>query len=245
MRRLFFLFLLLFSVSFAEAAQSRWNGPSSGEISEEDGIPVLVKHLPDWENVLPNVVFATDIETLRAGIGDKPLFDIVEFSDGTEAAAARYAAGTLVLIEYTNPQAAAYADERFKARIANFPPDSGLVYRKIGNYAAFVFDASDQAAAGALLDQIKYEKTVQWLGEDPYLYKRFERYMVSTVKDIFFSTVLFIVVGLAMSIIGGIATGFVFYRLREKRRSALTAFSDAGGMTRLNLDDLSETIPQK
>ena len=36
------------------------------------------------------------------------------------------------------------------------------------------FDAADQAAANALLDQVKYEKTVQWLGKDPYLIQQAE-----------------------------------------------------------------------
>lgn len=245
MQRLNSLIFLVFLVSIAAAAQPRWNGPSGSEFSDEDGIPVLVKHLPDWERVLPQVTFAGDIDTLRTGVGDRPVFDLVDFAGGTEAAAARYEAGTLVLIEYTTPQAVALADERFRGRIAKLPADSGIVYRKIGNYAAFVFDGTDQVAADALLGRVKYEKTVQWLGEDPFLVKRFERYMVSSVKDIFLATVLFIVAGLATAIFGGIGAGLLFYRARERRRSALTAFSDAGGMTRLNLDDLSEPLVPK
>lgn len=245
MRRLNSLIFLLFFVSLSAAAQARWNGPSGSEFSDEDGIPVLVKHLPDWENVLPQVTFAVDIDALRSGVGDRPVFDLVDFTGGNEAAAARYEAGTLVLIEYTTPQAVALADEQFKTRMAELPADSGIVYRKIGNYAALVFDVKDEAAANALLDRIKYQKTVQWLGEDPFLVKRFERYMVSTFKDIFFATVFFIIAGLATAILGGIAAGLLFYRARERRRSALTAFSDAGGMTRLNLDDLSEPLAPK
>lgn len=245
MRRLFSSILFLFFFSFAVHAQEQWTGASSQEVSEEDGVPVLVKHLPERESVIGGITFATDIETLRACVGDRPVFDLVEFTGGTEAASARYEAGTLVLIEYTNPQASTLADERFRARMAELPPNSGIVYRRIGNYGAFVFDVADEAAAGELLDRVKYEKTVQWLGEDPFLIKRFERYMVSSFKDIFFSTVLFILAGLATAILGGFAAGILFYRTRERRRATRTAFTDAGGMTRLNLDDLSEPLAPK
>jgi predicted permease len=64
--------------------------------------------------------------------------------------------------------------------------------------------------------------------------------MVSTSRDIMISTVLVIVFGLGGSVLAGIAAGFIFYRLRDQKRAHRTAYSDAGGLTRLNLDGLSE-----
>jgi hypothetical protein len=67
-----------------------------------------------------------------------------------------------------------------------------------------------------------------------------ERYFATTTRDIFIATVLWIVLGLTSSILLGIAAGFVFYRVRENKRASRSAYSDAGGLTRLNLDGLSE-----
>jgi hypothetical protein len=64
--------------------------------------------------------------------------------------------------------------------------------------------------------------------------------MVTTSRDIMISTVLVIVGGLAASVLAGIIVGFIFFRLRDQKRAHRTAFSDAGGLTRLNLDGLSE-----
>ena len=38
----------------------------------------------------------------------------------------------------------------------------------------------------------------------------------------------------------GLAAGIVFYQFRERERRRWSKFSDAGGLTRLNLDELSE-----
>jgi len=40
----------------------------------------------------------------------------------------------------------------------------------------------------------------------------------------------------------GIIAGFVYFNYSKKRRDTLTAFSDAGGMTRLNLDELTPDV---
>jgi hypothetical protein len=108
-----------------------------------------------------------------------------------------------------------------------------------------VFDTSDRAQAEKLLDQIKYEKSVQWLGEDPYLSKKLEKYLMNSSKDMLVSTVLVIAFGLGSAILAGIIGGIFFFRLREAKRAHMVTFSDAGGLTRLNLDGLSEPLAEK
>ena len=213
--------------------------PKSQEISEVDGQPVLIKHLPDYENFQAGAVFGTDRRELEKAVGGKPVLSSLEFPAGTEFVTAQYPQGRLLIIEYTNPQSSVEADGRILHHIAS-APEPGLVYRRIGNYNAFVFGSPDEAAANELLGQIKYQKTVQWLGEDPYILKRLERYMVTQSRDIMISTVLVIVGGLVVSILAGIAVGFLFFRFRDHKRATRTAYSDAGGLTRLNLDGLSE-----
>ena len=188
----------------------------SQEISESDGVPVLIKHLPDWENARSGATFTSNSRELKNALGSQPLLDLIEFSGGMEAVTAAYPAGKLLIVEYTTPQGSVEADIKFQQQIASSPQMPPVVYRRIGNYNTFVFDAQDETAANLLLDEVKYQKTVQWLGEDPYLLKKIEKYFINTTRDIFISTVLWIVGGIGLSIFLGIVTGFFFFRFRAK-----------------------------
>lgn len=232
--------LFLFGI-FAAAAQTQTTPQiNSQEVSDVDGVPVLIKHLPDWENVRGSTTFTNRSQDLKTALGERPVIDLIDFSGGTEAVTAAYPAGKVLIVEYTSPQSSIDADTKFQQHLASLPQTPPVVYRRIGNYNAFVFDAPDETVANTLLDEIKYQKTVQWLGEDPYLLKRLEKYFVNTTRDIFVSTVKWIVGGLGISIFAGIVAGFIFFRFREQKRATRTAYSDAGGLTRLNLDGLSE-----
>lgn len=214
----------------------------SQEVSEIDGLPVLVKHLPFWESVKGQSQFFHNADDLRLSLGREPALDVVEFMPGTEAVTAPYNAGRLLIIEYPTPQASIDADAKFAQRLAEIGPESRTSYRRIGNYSAFVFDVTDAAAANALLDEVRYEKTVQWLGEDPTLLQRAERAFILTTSNIFVSTVTVILLGMGASIVGGIIGGIFFYYFRDHKRAGMEAFSDAGGMTRLNLDHLTPEV---
>ena len=74
---------------------------------------------------------------------------------------------------------------------------------------------------------------------DPFAFKRAERAFIESTSSLFVSTTIAIVGGLGLSVLIGIIVGFVFYFLSMKKRGEMQAFSDAGGMTRLNLDGLS------
>lgn len=244
------IFLALVLAAFASgvsvSAQARPSEPiKTQEISEEDGVPVLIKHLPDWENVRNSAVLAHSIDELRPSLGERPVYDLIDFTGGTEAVTAPYPQGKLLIVEFASGAVSAEADTKIQERIAG----TSIYYRRIGNYNAFVFDAPDEAAANALLEQVKYEKIVQWLGDNPFMAQRAhqaERRFVTTTADIFLSTLLAIVTGLSASIIIGIFVGFIFFYRRDARRAATTAFSDAGGMTRLNLDGFtSDIIPDR
>ena len=215
----------------------------SQEISEKDGVPVVMEHLPEWETVRKRAAFAKNGSELKRALGDRPIFDLVDFTAGTEAASAEYDVGKLLIIEYTSPQASVDADQKFKAFIAD-SGDTTIAYRRIGNYNVLILDAPDTPAAEALIDQVKYEKQVQWLGNNPFHISA-ERAFVLTTADIFFSTVLVILMGIGFSIIGGIVAGYTFFSLREYKRASMPTFSDSGGMTRLNLDGFTPDIVPK
>jgi hypothetical protein len=232
--KVFSLVCVLFLLTSGIFAQVK-----SQEVSDEDGIPVLIKHLPDWENARNRATYTNKTDDLRKALGERAVFDLLDFAGGTEAVAAPYDAGKLLIVEYTNPQSSIEADTQFKQRLAE-NPQTPVVYRRIGNYNAFVFDPSSEEAANALLDQIQYQKTVQWLGEDPNAQQKAERFFAIRTADIFLSTTIWILSGLGIAILTGVGVGLVFFRMRDQQRSSMRAFSDAGGMTRLNLDELSE-----
>jgi hypothetical protein len=227
-------------LGYSAAAQEKVGSQPSQEVSEIDGLPVLLKHLPEGGG---SPVFIQDKNAIKSTFGERPILDLVEFAAGTEAVAADYPAGKLLIVEHTTPQAATFADGKFTQQLSENPGDPPVIYKRIGNYAVFVFDAGDPVAASALLDQVKYEKSVQWLGEDPFMMQKLERYFALTGRDVAISTVLWIALVFAITIAIGVLAGIWYFRYREKQRAAMTAFSDAGGLTRLNLDDLSEPLP--
>ena len=233
--------LLPFVFSVPLVGQENGREPyNSQEVSEADGIPVLIKHLPDWESVRASTRFARSQDDLRSVLGSHPMIDLVDFSGGTEAVTAEYEAGRLLIVEFASPQGSIDADEKFVAALAE-SGDGSTVYRRIGNYNVIVLGARDSNAATALLDQVKYEKDVHWLGDNPFIISA-ERAFVLTTSDVFLSTLKVILLGAGFAIVAGLIVGFAYFNLRDSRRARMTAFSDAGGMTRLNLDGYSADI---
>ncbi|MEO6050493.1 MAG: LapA family protein [Pyrinomonadaceae bacterium] len=216
----------------------------SQEVSDKDGIPVLIKHLPEWESVRNRTTFARSVGNLKPALGDRPLLDLIDFSAGTEAVTAQYDAGKLLIVEFGTPQGSIDADSLITRSLAE-SGDTTTTYRRIGNYNVLVFDAPDLTAAANLLDQVKYEKNIQWLGDNPFRISA-ERVFILTTSDIFLSTVLVIVMGIGFAILTGTIVGFTYFQLRERRRAAMSTFTDAGGMTRLNLDGFTpDIVPER
>lgn len=231
-----FLFSTVFTVLLT--AQTDSSIPyKSQEVSEIDGVPVLIKHLPNWEQVRSQATIVGNSADLKALV-NQPVVDLINFTPGTEAVTAPYPAGRLLIIEYASGEASAEADAAFQSAVDD---DSNIAYRRIGNYNAFVFGVTDQSAANALLDEIKFEKDVQWLGDNPFIISA-ERAFVLTTSDIFLSTVYFILIGIGFAIIGGLIVGYAYFQSSEQRRARRGAFTDAGGMTRLNLDGFTAEI---
>ena len=235
------LALAFVGCTLSYSALGQENSYKSQEITEDDGTPVLMKHLPDWESVKDQAVFIQDKNSLKNMVGEHPILHSADISGGTEAVSAKYPAGRLLIIEFTTPQASVAADAEFQKFLAS-NPDPGTAYRRVGNYSVFVFDTGDPAAADSLIGQVKYEKHVQWLGEDPFLMQKLERYFAMTGRDVVFSTILWILLIFGITLGAGITAGVAYFRYRESQRAGMAAFSDAGGMTRLNLDDLSEPL---
>ena len=109
----------------------------------------------------------------------------------------------------------------------------------MGNYSVFVFNAASEAEAQNLISQVEYAQMVTWLGNNPYLLERAQKDYYERTAGVLVSVVK--ASGLSLLIclgIGGLLGAVLFNRRRAQQRAA-EAYSDAGGMLRLNLDDIT------
>lgn len=211
----------------------------------ENEIPVLVKHLPEWETAHERAIYAVSRQGLEAAVGQQPIFEAVNFNEGAEAVTASYDAAQLVVIEYTTPQIAADTDARITARLNELRAQGqGLPssYRRVGNYSVFVFSAPSETAAAGLIDRVKWEQSIQWLGENPLLWARAEKQHTREAVGLILGIAKTIGFFVMLCLGGGALIGGVFYLRRKAQQRALEAseaYSDAGGMLRLNIDELT------
>lgn len=238
--------LLLLALAFdarAQATPAAWQADagSLGAGGGDDGPPILVKHLPEWETAQGRAVYALSLPALQEAVPAQPVLEAVPFAGGTEAVTADYgAAGRLVIVEFLTPQIAFDADAAVKRRIDELRgAGAGVpsVYRRVGNYSVFVFGAGDAAAAERLAGQVRYEKEVRWLGDDPNRFEKHNRRWIDLSASVIVNTVK--AAGLAIVAclgVGGLL-GALIFRRRRAQTALAESFSDAGGMMRLNLDD--------
>ncbi|PYS97622.1 MAG: hypothetical protein DMF65_11485 [Acidobacteria bacterium] len=212
----------------------------------ENGLPTLVSHLPDWEKAYQRADYAVSLPALQEAAGNRPALDAVSFEGGAEAVTSNYGEARLVIIEFTTPQYAADSDARIGERIAQLRAAGQPVpsaYKRVGNYSVFVFDAPDAAAADKLASGVKYEKDVRWLGRNPHAEEIATKAYTSTMGNVIITTL--ITTGLAILFclgVGGTIGGAVFL-YRRARNTAQEIYSDAGGMLRLNIEDLNAPRP--
>jgi hypothetical protein len=239
-----FLFALaLLALSFVMAAAQPQTSGASPQPEQASDFSLLVSHLPDWENkVKEGVGHAGSLPELQKAVGDRPALDAVSFDGGAEAVTAKYGDARLVIVEFTTPQFAADNDASINGRIAQLRATGQPVpseYKRVGNYAVFVFDAPDAATADKLVSRVKYEKDVRWLGRNPHDYEIATKAYTQTMGSVIITTL--ITTGLAILLclcVGGIVGGAIFLR-RRAQHTAQEIYSDAGGMLRLNLEDLN------
>lgn len=209
----------------------------------ENDLPVLVKHLPDWLNVSSHATYVTTLIALRDNVPNQPVLNAISFEGGTEAVVANYGNSQLVIIEFTTPQFSIENDSRIWTQIAESKSKGEPVptaYRRVGNYSVLVFNAPDEKTANALIDQVKYEKVVQWLGEDPHLAERLQKYFTQTSACVLVAVLKSSGLSLLLCLAAGALIGTMMFRHRRAQKAA--AYSDAGGSIRLNLDELTTPV---
>ena len=229
------------TVTFPAFGQSQPKPSVQASPSGED-VPVLVKHLPDWESARNKATYVVTLEDLKSAAPNQPILDSVSFEGGTEAVAANYKEGQLVIVEFSTPQFSVDNDQRITAKIQELKSQAQpapTAYRRVGNYSVFVFNGTSETAANQLIDRVQYQKTVQWLGEDPHLYQKLEKYLTQTTTGVLVAVLESSGLSLVVCFTVGGLLGFLLFRLR--RRQAAAVYSDAGGSVRLNLDELTDT----
>lgn len=256
--RLFLKIIVLVSLLFIAAHPSRSQSPrpTQGRVesdtpatSNEDDIPVLIKHLPPPEEAQKNAVYLNSFSDLEKLGLQQPVLSAVQSGGDADAALATYSPSKVLIIEFHTPQLAADNDRRIIARIQELwrlGEPAPTAYRRVGNYSVMVFDAPDERTANQLIDQVKYEQVVSWLGENPNILKEAEKRYIDTTLGVLVAVVKASGYALVLCLgMGGLIGGLLFSYRRSQQKAA-TAFSDAGGMLRLNLDEMTaETNPSK
>lgn len=220
---------------------------AAGLDNGEGDIPVLVKHLPDWQNAESQVFYAVDLGNLKVAVPNQPVLDTVSFDGGAEAVSAAYGPARMILVEFTTPQLATENDQRILAKIQELRTQGQPtpVYKRVGNYSVFVFNAANEQDANQLIGQVKYEQIVQWLGDNPNWLKQAQKEYTETTLGVLVTVIK--TSGLAAMVCFGVG-GFLGAVMFARRRAQVSekAYSDAGGMMRLNLDEMTgQTDPGK
>lgn len=208
----------------------------------EGEIPPLVKHLPEWTTAQERAVYAVSLPTLQEAAGNRPLLDALSFDGGAEAVTADYGMARLVIVENMTPQLASANDARINERLEQMRgagQTSLPLYRRVGNYSVFVFDAPDEQTAQQIADGVHYEQVVQWLGHNPRALQRAQRAYGMMTANVILNTIKAVGLSIVLCLgVGGIIGGLVFMR-RRSRATENEAYTDAGGMLRLNIDELT------
>ena len=242
------IFLTIF-LTVATAVSAGAQGLPKEADNSETEVPALLQHLPNPDEAQKSATFLHSFKNLDDLQLNQGVLTAIDSSGDADAAMASYGPSKVLIVEFHTPQLAKENDERIIARIHDLwksGEPAPTAYRRVGNYSVFVFNAPDEASAKQLIDQVKYEQVVQWLGENPNILKQAEREYVNTTLGVLVAVLkasgyaLLACVGL-----GGLA-GALLFSHRRSQHSDVAAYSDAGGMLRLNLDELTpETNPAR
>src|SRR5258705_2439657 len=213
------------------------------QIDRGDGdIPALVRHLPDWQNGQKRSLFLSSFQSLEVLPKGDTVLSAISSEGNADAVLTSYDSGSVLIVEFNTPQLATENDQRLINTIQdlwNQGQPAPSAYRRIGNYSVFVFDAPDEQTAKQLIDQVKYEQVVQWLGENPYVFKEGQKQTVETTLGVLIEDVK--AFGEApvpsLGIVGRLG-GWLFSLCYTQKKNA-ERFSYADGFLRLNLDEIT------
>lgn len=223
--------------------------PFSAAAQDQTEVPALVQHLPYPDEAQKSAIFLHSFKDLDGFQLNEGVLTAINSGGDADAAMASYGPSKVLIVEFNTPQLAKENDERIIARIQELwklGQPAPTAYRRIGNYSVFVFNAPDDASAKQLIDQVHYEQVVSWLGENPNILKQAQEQYVNTTLGVLVAVLKASGwAALACLGIGGLAGALLFTHRRNQQKE-VAAYSDAGGMLRLNLDEMTaETNPAR
>lgn len=206
-------------------------------------LPWVIRALPQAGMVEGTQRFVSGPQSLaRFGGYDNPNDLWLLAGEGSEAAIADYRAGTdvihLMVAEYHTPQLAHDAYQRVRAYLDMLPAAERArrILEREGNYIIGAFEVSDRGRMQELVDQIRYQKIVKWLKPDPPISLQVDPNVIAI--RYYLTAFLFTGLVLLLTIAAGALVGGSLFLYRRRKLRMLPGFTDAGGMMRLNLDNL-------
>jgi hypothetical protein len=173
--------------------------------------------------------------------------NLFPFSGDAEAVTAKYQQTSadappldLVIVEYHTPQLATDAMAHVTGAVQSLPEEqqNGMIVEREGNFIIQAANVTDRDQAQSLVDSIQYPYTVKWL-RNP-LWPTNDPFRAQKAAQMLLSTFGLLGLLLAAVLVGGGAFGAtVFFRRRRQQRQA---FSDAGGMLRLDIDPFDSVM---
>jgi hypothetical protein len=202
----------------------------------------LLGQLPARGRIAGSERYAPSLEALRRSRPDVAA-DVFRFgAGGADAAVADFEQPggepfRLVLVDYQTPQLAADAERSLRAAFDALAPEERAhrILKREGNFMLEATGVVDRAAAERVVGSVDYAISIKMLkGADPIsqsgLNVNEEAYKAALV---FFNSFAFV----GLCFLGALACGLVAGAIvfRNRRRAAANVFSDAGGMTHLDL----------
>lgn len=182
--------------------------------------------------------------------------DMFDFAGDAEAVAAQYnqpggnapagsAAGLspmlkIAIVEYHTPQFATDAMTRATGYLSSLSENEQqqIILKRVGNYVVEAVNVRDRAMAESLVNSVQYPYTVKWLRNplwptnDPFRVQKAAQMLVSTFG------LLGLILGTVL-VVGGVFGTTIFLKRRKRQQEV---FSDAGGMLRLDIDQLETAM---